>query len=31
VIWPGLLFTIFLLPFSYLVFKRAEMYFADIV
>jgi lipopolysaccharide transport system permease protein len=31
VMWPGMLFTALLLPFSYSAFKRAERYFADIV
>lgn len=31
VIWPGLLLTLVALPVSYLLFKRAEMYFADII
>ncbi|MDY0013842.1 MAG: ABC transporter permease [Rhodocyclaceae bacterium] len=28
---PGLIFTLALLPFSYLFFKRAESYFADVI
>jgi len=28
---PGLLLTLVLLPFSYLYFKRAESYFADLI
>ncbi len=31
VIVPGLILTLVLLPFSYLYFKRAETYFADVV
>ena len=31
VLLPGLLLTLALLPFSYLYFKRAESYFADVV
>lgn len=29
--WPGILFTLVLLPFSYMIFKRAEDYFADVI
>ena len=31
VMWPGMLVTAILLPLSYVTFKRAERYFADIV
>lgn len=31
VILPGLILTLILLPFSYLYFKRAEAYFADVI
>ena len=31
VIWPGLILTLTILPFSYLFFKRAENWFADII
>lgn len=31
VLWPGMLFVALLMPVSYAVFKRAEMYFADVV
>jgi lipopolysaccharide transport system permease protein len=31
VIWPGLLLVITVLPVSYLIFKRAEAYFADVI
>lgn len=31
IIWPGLVLTLGLLPFSYLFFKRAEAYFADVI
>lgn len=30
-LWPGMLFTLVLLPFSYMLFKRAEAYFADVI
>ena len=30
-LWPGLLATLILLPLSYLFFKRAEAYFADVI
>lgn len=30
-IWPGLILTSILLPFSYAYFKRAEAYFADVI
>jgi lipopolysaccharide transport system permease protein len=30
-LWPGLLATLVLLPLSYLFFKRAEAYFADVI
>ena len=30
-LWPGILVTILLLPFSYAYFKRAEAYFADVI
>lgn len=30
-LWPGLVATLVLLPLSYLFFKRAEAYFADII
>lgn len=30
-LWPGLLATMILLPLSYLFFKRAEAYFADVI
>jgi lipopolysaccharide transport system permease protein len=31
VMWPGMLVTAILLPLSYVTFKRAERYFADVV
>ena len=31
VLWPGLILTAVLLPLSYLLFKKAEAYFADVV
>lgn len=31
VIWPGLLLVVVALPISYLIFKRAEAYFADVI
>lgn len=31
VIWPGLVVVVVALPLSYLVFKRAEAYFADVI
>lgn len=31
VLWPGMAFTAVMLPLSYLYFKRAEAYFADII
>jgi len=30
-IWPSLMLTIFLLPISYMIFKRAESHFADVI
>jgi len=30
-IWPGLILTLAILPFSYLFFKRAENWFADVI
>lgn len=29
--WPGMLLTIILLPISYVIFKRAESHFADVI
>jgi len=29
--WPGMLLTLVLLPISYLIFKRAESHFADVI
>ena len=29
--WPGMLLVCLLLPLSYLIFKRAEVYFADVI
>ena len=31
VLWPGMALTAILLPISYLIFKRAEAYFADVI
>jgi lipopolysaccharide transport system permease protein len=31
VIWPGLVIVVVALPLSYMVFKRAEAYFADVI
>lgn len=31
VVWPGLLLVIVALPISYMIFKRAESYFADVI
>jgi len=30
-VWPGLILTLTILPFSYLFFKRAEHWFADVI
>jgi lipopolysaccharide transport system permease protein len=30
-LWPGMIFTALLLPISYKIFKRAEVYFADVI
>jgi len=30
-LWPGMVLTAILLPISYLIFKRAEAYFADVI
>ena len=30
-LWPGMVFTAILLPTGYLIFKRAEAYFADVI
>ena len=31
VLWPGMLMTMLFIPISYLYFKRAEAYFADVI
>ena len=31
IIWPGMLLVAVALPVSYLIFKRAEAYFADVI
>jgi lipopolysaccharide transport system permease protein len=31
VLWPGMALVALLLPLSYMYFKRAEAYFADVI
>jgi lipopolysaccharide transport system permease protein len=31
IIWPGLVFVIIILPLSYMIFKKAEAWFADVI